>query len=227
MARKTKNMQTKKTIYVFWEGESEEAYSRYLRRTFSNCAGIQVHREKGTFATARAYYRGNVKFHGDVEELDEIWFFFDTEMEKGNQWEENFKCLKDIIASRKRRNPIRIRLLMTSCCIEYWFLLHYERTAPAMAMPADKERILKSVQVYNPSYEKGDYAAAADIAQRYDTAIENGKWTLERLKADGMPERAGGENKESDEWLFKGTHTFTTVHEAVEMLLELPKLRKY
>ena len=47
------------------------------------------------------------------------------------------------------------------------------------------------------------------------TAIENGRWTLERLKDEGLPENEEQRNR----WLYKGTHTFTTVHEALEWLL--------
>ena len=49
------------------------------------------------------------------------------------------------------------------------------------------------------------------------TAIENGRWTLERLKDEGLPENEEQRNR----WLYKGTHTFTTVHEALEWLLSL------
>ena len=31
MARRIKSRPTKKAIYVFWEGESEEAYTKYLK----------------------------------------------------------------------------------------------------------------------------------------------------------------------------------------------------
>ena len=47
--------------------------------------------------------------------------------------------------------------------------------------------------------------------------VGNGRWTLERLKDDGLPENEEQRNK----WLFKGEHTFTTVHEGLEMLLSL------
>lgn len=55
------------------------------------------------------------------------------------------------------------------------------------------------------------------IASRYKTAIENGKWTLERLKEVGMPE----DESTTQQWLFKGDHTFTTVHEALIYLVSL------
>ena len=105
---------------------------------------------------------------------------------------------------------------MSTGCVEYWFLLHYERVRPAIATPPGKERVLREVQKHVPSYEKGNQKATDEIAQNYAAAIENGRWTLECLKREGMPE---GEDR--DQWLFQGKHTFTTVHEALEMLMAL------
>jgi hypothetical protein len=217
MARISKNKPVKKAIYVFWEGESEEAYSKFLKDKFEEYAIIKCHREKGTFATAKSYYRNNRRFKSDVEELDEIWLFFDTELEKSDQWDFNMECVSDIIKSRPKRNPIKIRLLMTTGCLEYWLLLHYKKTAPKIATPADKERIMTEIKKKEPNYEKGDYTTTSNIAQNYMTAIENGKWSLERLKEDGLPE----DEKLREHWLYRGEHTFTTVHEALLMLLEL------
>lgn len=225
MARQTRELPYKKAIYVFWEGESEEAYTKYLRQAFKNKSVINIHGEKGTFHTAQSYYRGNKRFQNDIHELDEIWFFFDTEIEKGGQWDENWECLKSIIETRKQDNPIRICLLMTTCCIEYWFLLHYERTAPSIATPADKERVTKRLRDKVASYKKGNYQSITAIAsQNQKEAIDNGRWTLKRLEQDGMPMRSPDNTSESDKWLFKGTSTFTTVHEALEMLINLPDI---
>lgn len=216
MPRKVQQRQPKRAVYVFWEGESEEAYVKSLKRLFSKQASIRAHREKGTFDTARAYYNGNRDFRSAFSEYDEIWFFFDSEVDKADQWDKNMKCLKDMIESRKK-NPIKIRLLMSMGCVEYWFLLHYERTRPAIASPADKERVLKDLRKYIPLYEKGSQKAIDKIAENYPCAVENGRWTLECLSRDGMPE----EEKKRDQWLFQGKHTFTTVHEALEMLMNL------
>lgn len=216
MARKVEQRQPKKAIYVFWEGESEEAYTKALKRMFSAQAAIKPHREKGTFETARTFYRGNKAFQNAIPEYDELWFFFDTEIDKADQWERNMACLKDIVAVRKR-NPILIRLLMTTGCVEYWFQLHYERVCPAIASPADKVRVLNALQRHVPAYVKGSQAATDEIALGYKKAVENGRWTLECLKRDGMPE----DKTQRDQWLYQGNHTFTTVHEAVEMLVGL------
>ena len=190
-----------------------------MKEEFEEYAIIKCHRGKGTFLTAKSYYKNNRRFKSDVEELDEIWLFFDTEIEMGDQWDEKMKCLKDIIKSRPRNNSLKIRLLMTTGCIEYWLLLHFKKTAPSIATSADKEKILNEVRKIEPTYIKGDYTSIENIAKHYLAAVENGQWTLERLKDDGLPE----DEQQRNQWLFRGEHTFTTVHEALLMLMELSK----
>ena len=78
---------------------------------------------------------------------------------------------------------------------------------------------MTEVRKIEPSYIKGDYTSIDNIAKHYLAAVENGQWTLERLKDDGLPE----DEQQRNQWLFRGEHTFTTVHEALLMLMELSK----
>jgi hypothetical protein len=204
---------------VFWEGESEQAYTKYLKSVFADVVIIRFPSNSGLFLQAGNMFKKNSKYRNNAEVTDEIWFFFDTELEKATHWEKAYKIIKEL---RKLRNPrVKIRLLMTTACLEYWMLLHYERTAPAIASPADKELIKGRVKRYVPLYEKGDYDATCEIAQNYEIAIENGKWTLISLVDDGLPTLADTDDR--NRWLYQGTHTFTTVHEAIEFLIELNK----
>lgn len=218
MARKSKYRPLKKAIYVFWEGETEEAYTKFLKQRFSANSTIKIHSEPGTFFTAKAFSHRNTRFQNDLKELDEIWFFFDTEVDKADQWNKDMDCV-DAIISGRGKNHIRVRLLMTTGCIEYWLLLHYEKVAPAIVTSPDKQRVLDRVKTHVSSYKKGDYRSISLIAKQLQTAIENGKWTLEQLKQDGMPDSTKENIHKRDEWLFKGTHTFSTVHEAIEPLM--------
>ena len=219
MPRQVHKKSPKKTIYVFWEGESEEAYIKCLKNTFSKSAIIFPHREKGTFAVAKAFYRGNKEFYENISEYDEIWFFFDTERDKADQWNWNWECLEDILAA-KHPDKFKVRLLMTSGCVEYWLCLHYEKLAPAIVTPADKERTLVHLKQFVPTYKKGDYETTKAIEENYERAMENGKWSLDRLIPEGLPKS----KRTRDYWLYKSEHTFTTVHEALEYLAKLPKL---
>lgn len=212
MARKIKPL-----IYVFWEGESEQAYTKYLKSVFEAVAIIRFPSNSGLFIEAGNMFKNNPKYRNTAEVTDEIWFFFDTELEKAAHWEKNYKIIKEL---RKLRNPrIKVRLLMTTACLEYWMLLHYELTAPAIACSADKERIQDRLKRHVPLYEKGNYDATCEIAENYETAIENGKLTLISLVDDGLPILEYTDNR--NRWLYQGTHTFTTVHEAIEFLIKL------
>lgn len=223
MPRRILKKNPKKAIYVFWEGESEEVYTKCIKETFSKSATIYTHREKGTFSTAKAFYRGNTKFRENLPEYDEIWFFFDTELDKANQWETNWEYLEEVLAA-KHPHDFRIRLLMTSGCVEYWFLLHYEKVAPVIISPADKGRVQEQLKTYVPTYQKGDYQSTQMIAEQYEKGIINGRWSLDRLIPDGLPQKRGKVRDPRDHWLYKGEHTFTTVHEAIEYLKKLPKM---
>jgi len=207
----------KPLIFVFWEGESEQSYTKYLKAAFEDVAVIRFPSNSGLFLEAKNMFKNNPKYRNNAEVTDEIWFFFDTELKKVAHWERNYKIIKEL--RKLRKSQIKVRLLMTTACMKYWVLLHYERTAPAIASPADKERMKDRVKRHVPLYEKGDFGATCEIAKNYETAIENGKWTLISLVDDGLPTLEDTDNR--NRWLYQGTHTFTTVHEAIEFLVKL------
>lgn len=207
----------KPVIFAFWEGESEQAYIRFLKKHFDNAAIIKPHGSAGLFETAVNAFQHNPRYLNYINATDEIWFLFDTELEKGAGWVTAFKAIKRL--RRLRQTEIRIRLLMTTACFEYWLLLHYERCAPLIATPADKERIMARIKEYVPLYKKGDQATTEEIAANYPIAVKNGEWTLLRLIDDNLPELDDTDKRNG--WLFKGKRTFTTVHEAIQYLTGL------
>lgn len=50
--------------------------------------------------------------------------FYDVEKDIP-KWNDRFTIIKKLRKLRKKQG-IRVRLLMTSGCIEYWFMLHYK-----------------------------------------------------------------------------------------------------
>lgn len=199
MARQTRK--TKPLIYVFCEGESEQAYTRFLKERFSDTAVIKCVPQTGLLQEAKDKFDKEPQYRDNADVTDEIWFFFDVE---------------DDDAGKKKKPGIRVRLLMTTACIEYWLLLHYEMIAPPIHTVADKARILKRVQDFVPAYAKGDQAATSVIAQEYKTAILHGDRTLDALMADGMPVREDSDERSG--WLCQSHKTFTTVQEAIQFL---------
>ena len=213
MPRKVRD--PKPLIYVFCEGESEQAYTKFLKNQYKDFAVIQCVPQTGLFEVARDKFKKDVKYRNYVDVTDEIWFFFDVEDSDIGKWEKRLKIVKSLRNLRKKPN-IRVRLLMTTACIEYWLLLHYKLTVPPIHTVADKERILKQLQELAPAYTKGNLDETAKIAVKYKDAAQRGSQTLEALLAEGMPSRE--DSDERNEWLCRCQLTFTTVQEAIQFL---------
>ena len=213
MARPTKK--TKPLIYVFCEGESEQAYTDFLKKTFSDIAVVKRPKSTGLFEEARDKFDKDKSYRDNAEVIDEIWFFFDVEKDQREKWEARLKIIKSL--RRLRNKPkIKVRLLMTTACIEYWLMLHYKKYTPDIETVADKQRILHEVQSREKDYEKGDYPSTARIAERYPTAVKNARDVLVELLQEGLPELA--DTDERNRWLYYSSKSFSTVFEAVEFL---------
>ena len=213
MARPTKK--TKPLIYVFCEGESEQAYTDFLKKTFSDIAVVKRPKSTGLFEEARDKFDKDKSYRDNAEVIDEIWFFFDVEKDQREKWDARIKIVKSL--RRLRNKPgIKVRLLMTTACIEYWLMLHYKKYTPDIETVADKQRILHEVQSREKDYEKGDYPSTARIAERYPTAVKNARDVLTELLQEGLPELA--DTDERNRWLYYSSKSFSTVFEAVEFL---------
>lgn len=209
---------TKPLIYVFCEGESEQAYTAFLKKTFSDVAVFDGPRSTGLFEEAESLFQKNKKYRDRVEVTDEIWFFFDVEKNDINKWDSRYSIIKKFRALKKKPN-IRVRLLMTTACIEYWLMLHYKSFAPVIETVADKERMIAEVKKQEPLYKKGDYDSTARIAERYSNAVENAEKVLKNLVPMGLP--GLDDTDERNKWLYKSSLTFSTVHEAIQFLESL------
>ncbi len=216
MPRKTKK--SKSHIYVFCEGESEQAYSDFLKERFEDVAVIKKPKSTGLFEYAKQKFKNDATYKNNAEITDEIWFFYDVEKKDINKIESRQKIINELRRLRKKPN-IRVRLLITTACIEYWLMLHYKYFAPAIETESDKINILKSVIAKEPAYEKGDRISTAKIAERYKTANENAKRVLKELLPDGLPSLE--DTDERNIWLSKSSKTFSTVFEAIEYLENL------
>ena len=216
MARKINTRERKPYIIVFWEGESEEAYMKFMRNEFHEYLNLTVNPQKGVFEAAKKAFSTSGIYADDTALVDEIWFIFDTEPDLRNKWDEYYATICQLRKKCKRSNT---RLLMTKGCIEYYFMLHYEQTAPHIISPADKERVLNELKKkYCTNYKKGDSASIYEIARNYPTAVKNGIWSLKRLEDE--VEDILIKNDERDRKLFITGQTFSNVHEGIEYLIE-------
>lgn len=214
MARKQKL-----AIYIFCEGESEIAYAKFLKDHFWDVVAIQKP-VKGGFEKALAKFKNNPKYRNNINQTDEIWFFIDVDAEQGDpdKWNNRLDKIK-ILRKLRKGQEIKVRLLMTTGCLEYWFCLHYEKLRPPIKTEPDKKWIENRLKKEVPNYEKGEADTTNQIAADYKTAVENGKWCLNQLRTEGNP-RSESED-DVNQWLYQNTSTFTNVHEAIIFLQRL------
>lgn len=202
-------------IVVFCEGESEQVYTDFLRDKFKDVAVIRRPKATGLFEEAQDRFNKDPKFRNNAEVTDEIWFFFDVETKDIASWNKRYRIMKFLRRQRKKPN-IRVRLLMTSGCIEYWLMLHYKMTAPPLQTKAEKEQMISELKRLEPGYVKGDKKATEKIAEYYPTAVTNAAKTMKNLLPEGLPGLE--DTDERNEWLCKNCKTFSNVHEAINFL---------
>ena len=94
MPRKVKP--AKPLIYVFCEGESEQAYTDYLKKTFSDVAVLKRPPDTGLFEEAEAKFSKSPKYKNSIEVTDEIWFFYDVEEKDIPKWNDRLAIIKKL-----------------------------------------------------------------------------------------------------------------------------------
>lgn len=205
----------KTIIRVFCEGESEQAYTEFLKQKFSDVAVINYPKETGLFDRAKDRFDKDPLYREYKDVIDEVWFFFDVETKDIDKWDARYGIIKYLRKLRKDKN-IRVRLLMTTGCIEYWLMLHRRYYAPSLQTVAEKERVIADIKAEEFSYEKGNKEIIAKIAKDYPVAMNNAKRTMKRLLDEGMP--GLDDTDERNRWLQRKCLTFSNVYEAIEFL---------
>lgn len=216
MPRQTKK--AKPYIVVFCEGESEQVYTDFLKKEFRDVASIKRPKSTGVFEKADAKFKKDKSYRDNAEVTDEIWFFFDVEKEDASAWNKRIEIIKRLRSLRKKPG-IKVRLLMTTGCIEYWLMLHYEMFAPSIQTVAEKEYIMKRLLAKEPNYRKGNSDITERIARNYPVAVENARMTVSNLLQDGLPGLE--DTDERNYWLCQKCLTFSTVYEAIDYLTSL------
>lgn len=208
----------KTIIRVFCEGESEQAYTEFLKQKFSDVAVIKYPKETGLFDRAADRFKKDPSYRDYTDEIDEVWFFFDVETKDIDKWDERYRIISWLRKLRKDTN-IRVRLLMTTGCIEYWLMLHCRYYRPSLQTVAEKEKVIAELKVEEPLYEKGNKEITARIAKNYPVAVTNAKRTVKKLLDEGLP---GLEDTDvRNQWLYRKCLTFSNVYEAIEFLESL------
>lgn len=202
-------------IVVFCEGESEQAYTAFLKKEFREVASIKCSRHTGLFGEADSKFKKDPSYRDYADVTDEIWFFFDVETKDISSWDARMKIIKRLRSLRKKAE-IKVRLLMTTGCIEYWLMLHYEMYTPSIQTVAEKERVMAKLLMKEPHYQKGDEAITAKIGQNYPVAVQNARQTVANLLQHGLP--CLEDTDERNRWLCQKCMTFSNVYEAIDYL---------
>lgn len=216
MPRKLKP--AKPLIYVFCEGESEQVYTDFLKKTFGNVVVLKHPADTGLFEEAQSKFKKEPRYRDSIDQTDEIWFFYDVERDDIHKWDERLKIIKQLRKMR-RGSGIRVRLLMTTGCIEYWLMLHYKFCAPQISDVAGKNRVMGELIKIVPDYAKGDVGSTWKIAARYPEAVNNARKALSNLQDKGLP--CVEDTDERNHWLSTQNVTFSTVFEAIDYLEKL------
>lgn len=129
--------------------------------------------------------RPNSELNRNWDEINEIWFFFDIDPDSIMDGRlASWKSLEDVIRKIGARSGkrIKVRILMTTGCIEYWFLLHFERTQPAMDGQPFKEKMIRRLRTYVPQYTKAGTETIIRFAdEKMEGAIRNGRNVMQAL----------------------------------------------
>lgn len=205
-------------VVVFCEGESEQAYTDFLKKEFKDVASIKRPSSTGLFEEADSKFKKDKNYSDNAEVTDEIWFFFDVETKDIDSLDNRMRIIKRL-RSLRRKTGIKVRLLMTTGCIEYWLMLHYEMFAPSIQTVSEKQHIIDRLCQKEPEYQKGDTNITAKIARNYPIAIVNAKQILSQLLSQGLPDLE--DTDERNRWLCQKCLTFSTVFEAIEFLSTL------
>lgn len=216
MSRQLKK--TKPLIQVFCEGESEQAYTDFLKKQFEDVAVIKRPKSPGLFDEAYGLFKKDVRYKNSAEVTDEIWFFFDVETKDIGKWNDRLVIINRLRKLRKNPN-IRVRLLMTTGCVEYWLMLHYKMYVPPLQSVAEKERVIAEIVSKEPTYSKGNQQATFKIARNYPTAVKNAEKTMKNLLPDGLPGLEDSDMR--NQWLCTMCKTFSSVYEAIQYLENL------
>ena len=81
-------------IVVFCEGESEQAYTDFLKKEFKDVASIRRPGSTGLFEDADSKFKKDKSYRDYAEVTDEIWFFFDVETKDIQKWDSRLTIMK-------------------------------------------------------------------------------------------------------------------------------------
>ena len=163
--RNIRSRKSKRVILVSVEGKNktEKNYiNSFSSRERDFVIKVVPGNETDPINLVKQTIRKSKELNLDLEEDDKAYIVFDldTNINKNKQ-------IKEAIDLANQNNIIPI---VSTPCIELWFLLHYEYTTATM----NNDEVIKKLKKYCPKYEK-NYNIYKEINQNTNTAIKNAK----------------------------------------------------
>lgn len=170
---KGRKRQLLQRVLILCEGETEKYYldafkgslKREVQRTiYVNILQANCSEPVGIVKEA---INKQSKAKVDKQPYDTIWLVFDDDKRSN---------LKQIFAEAKKN---RFSIAYSSISIEFWFILHFERTAHEFS---SSDKAVKHLKKHLPQYCKTDTNIFSDIREKHlEHAIPNAAW-LKREK---------------------------------------------
>lgn len=139
MSRKRRKSIGKKMnpiFFVFCEGETEEAYSRFLQQLYRIPIQIKTKVTGQNISDGFInHYRKEIQ-RGNYSPKDKIYLMYDID---SSEIIDRLKSIKSAI------------LIVSNPCIELWFLLHYRNQTANIST----RQCISDLTNLNPNYEKG------------------------------------------------------------------------
>ncbi len=209
MNKKTRKIQLR--ILILTEGEKTEInYFNSFKRSEKyrrNLSGIDIKIYKPKDHSPLGLVKeaiGKAKIKNKDDKYDIIWIVFDKDGHEGipNTFEE--------VKQHNQDNPNnKINIGFSSICIEYWILLHFEKTSKPFQKCNEVINHIKK-EKYITDYDKGKFKYETLVEkEKIDKAVENAKWLANQQESELKSNRIYEMNP------------ITTVHKLVKMLVRL------
>ena len=161
----------KPVTWIVCEGErTEPEYFTYLKTKLGLREPIHIKRGNKETDPFKVVKRAKTIRDGSTKE-DVIWCVIDVE------GPERYAALRKAIKAigHRPKSKAQISLVLSNPCFEFWYLLHFERTAHYMQSNDELYGLLKT---HYPNYSKSGRQICGDVFDKTEIAIENSKAIL-------------------------------------------------
>lgn len=173
MPRKTRKIQSNKTVLIIVEGTTELNYFSEMK-TVERIPGITVIPKQSKYSSVASIFKTAFE-EQKTKVYDVIWCVFDCDtISKTTPYEKMGKLKQQ--AERKN-----IHIADSLPAFEIWFLLHY--VIPKKYY-TDQESLIKELQIHLPGYKKSMPPLYSKLETLHKTALEHSRKLEERNKKD-------------------------------------------